>query len=87
MLEIFLWILVVVAALIGLDRLFLWMEERGWVYYRKKKSSVSAGDAFLSGNPFDPGSQHLMQARQEQTQEEEEDGDDDDKRKDEDRVS
>jgi hypothetical protein len=87
MLEIFLWALVVVAALIGLDRLFLWMEEKGWVYYRKKKSSVGMGDIFLSGNAFDPGAKHLQEARQEKTQEEEEDGDDDDKRKDEDRVS
>jgi hypothetical protein len=87
MLEIFLWILVVIAALIGLDRLFLWMEEKGWVYYRKKKSSLGMGDIFLGGNVFDPGTKHLMEARQEKTQEEEEDGDDDDKRKDEDRVS
>jgi hypothetical protein len=87
MVQIFLWGLVVVAALIALDRLFLWMEEKGWVYYRKKKSSVGMGDIFLGGNVFDPGAKHLQEARQEKTQEEEEDGDDDDKRKPEDRVS
>lgn len=87
MLQIFLWILVVIAALIALDRLFLWMEEKGWLYYRKKKSSSGAGDIFLGGNVFDPGAKHLMEARQEKTQDEDEDGDDDDKRKAEDRVT
>jgi hypothetical protein len=87
MLEIVLWSLVVVAGLIALDRLFLWMEEKGWVYYRKKKPKGGWGDVFLGGNVFDPGAKHLMEARQEKTQEEEEDGDDDAKRKAEDRVS
>ena len=87
MLEIFLWILVVIAALIALDRLGLWMEEKGWVYYRKKKPKSGWGDVFLGGNVFDPGVKHLQEARQEKAAEEEEDGDDDDKRKPEDRVS
>ena len=34
-------LIIVFAAIIlyGLDRLFLWMEDKGWIYYRKKKAS------------------------------------------------
>lgn len=87
MLEIFLWILVVIAGLIMLDRLGLWMEEKGWVYYRKKKPKSGWGDVLIGGNVFEADAKHLQEARQEQTQQEDEDGDDDDKRKPEDRVS
>jgi hypothetical protein len=87
MLEIGLWILVVIAGLILLHRLFLWMETKGWVYYAKKKPQSGWGDVFLGGNVFDPGVTYLKEARQEKTQEEEEDGDDDAKRKAEDQVS
>jgi hypothetical protein len=87
MLEIFLWILVVIAALIGLDRLFLWMEEKGWVYYRKVKRKGSASGVFLSANVFEPGGQAAMEAREERPgEEDEDDGDDERKRKPEDRL-
>ncbi len=88
MLEIVLWILVGVAALIGLDRLFLWMEAKGWVYYRKVKSKSGAGDIFMASDVFNPGARHGMDARQEQAgEQDEDDGDDDGKRKTDDRVS
>jgi len=88
MLEIFLWICVAVAGLLLLDRLFLWMEERGWLYYRKKKGTSSAADIFMGSNVFDPGSQHGIEARQDQAGEQDEnDGDDDGKRKMTDRLS
>jgi len=85
-LEIFLWILVGVAALIGLDQLFLWMEAKGWLYYRKVKPKGGWGDVFLGGNVFDPGARHLQEARQEHVNEDEDDGDDDGKRKSTDRL-
>lgn len=86
MLEIALWICVVVAGLLLFDRLFLWMEERGWVYYRKKKSKSGWGDVFTGSNVFDPNSKNLYEARQQKT-DQEDDGDDDGKRKAGDRVT
>jgi hypothetical protein len=80
-------VLVAVAGLILLDRLFLWMEEKGWVYYRKKKSKSGAADVFLGANFLDPGARHIQEARQERAGEEDEDaGDDEGKRKPEDRL-
>jgi hypothetical protein len=90
MLEIALWILVGVAALIGLDQLFLWMERKGWLYYRKvkRKGGASMADVLLGGNVFDPGVRHMHEARDERAgEEDEDDGDDDAKRKSGDQVS
>ena len=55
-------------ALILLDQLFLWMERKGWVYYRKVKrkgAPPSMADVLLGGNVFDPGVRHLHEARDE----------------------
>jgi len=90
MLEIALWILVGVAALIGLDQLGLWMERKGWLYYRnvKRKGGASMADVLLGGNVFDPGAHHMHEARDERAGEvDEDDGDDDGKRKSGDIVS
>lgn len=89
MLEIVLWILVVVAGLILLDQLFLWMEAKGWIYYRKvKRKSSGLADIFIGSDIFNPGARHLQEARRERASEEEEDdGDDERKRKPEDRLS
>ena len=86
MLEIVLWILVGVAGLLLLDQLGLWMERKGWVYYRKVKPKSGWGDVFLGGNVFDPGVRHLQDARQEHVNEDEDHGDDEGKRKAEDRL-
>ena len=87
MLEIILWILAGIAGLLLLDQLGLWMERKGWVYYRKVKPKGGIGDVFLGGNVFDPGARHLLEARQEHINEDEDDGDDDRKRKQEDQLS
>ena len=87
MLEIALWACAAIAGLILLDQLFLWMEAKGWVYYRKVKRKGGWGDVFLGGNVFDPGARNLQEARQEHANEDEDDGDDDGKRRDKDRVS
>ena len=89
MLEIVLWILVGVAGLLLLDQFFLWMERKGWVYYRKVKrqGGVPMADILLGGNVFDPGVRHMHEARDERPgEEDEDDGDDEGKRKAEDRV-
>lgn len=85
--EIVIWVAAIAAALFGLDRLFLWMERKGWVYWRKKKPG-SAGSGFLLGpDVFDPGKRYLEEAREEHVIAEEDDGDDDGRRKGADRVS
>jgi hypothetical protein len=90
MLEIVLWILAGVAGLILLDQLGLWMERKGWVYYRKVKrqgAPPSMADVFLGANVFDQSVRHLHEAREERAgEEDEDDGDDDGKRKPEDRI-
>jgi hypothetical protein len=85
--EIVLWILAGVAGLLLLDQLFLWMERKGWVYYRKVKPKSGWGDVFVGSDIFNPGARHLQEARQEHVNEDEDDGDDDRKRKAEDRLS
>lgn len=90
MLEIFLWICLVVGVLYGLDLLFLSMEAKGWVYYRKVKrgSSSGVGDMLTGSDIFNPGASRVQEARQERAGEEDEDnGDDDGRRKPSDRVA
>jgi hypothetical protein len=66
------WLLVVggvVAAGTLLDRLLLFAEQRGWIYWRRRKPSASAaGNALLSVQAiFEPDRAHVVeeQARQE----------------------
>lgn len=89
MLEIGLWVTAGVAGLVLTDQLLLWMERKGWLYYRKvkRKSPVSMADILLGSNVFDPGVRHMHEARDERPGEEDEDaGDDEGKRKPDDRV-
>jgi hypothetical protein len=89
LLEIILWICLVVGLLFGLDFLFLWMESKGWLYYRKVKRKGSAGPAILEINSvLDPGARAAVEAREERAgEEDEDDGDDDAQRKPGDRVA
>lgn len=66
------WITAAVAGLYLLDRLGLWMERRGWLYYRYKKGSGSAlGDPMLQLHRLiEPGAEHLLKAREERHHEE-----------------
>ncbi len=84
--DIVAWIAGIGVALFALDRLLLWMEARGWIYWRMVKSKSSGG--FLLGpDVFDPGTRHLEEAREEHVIEDEENGDDDAKRKNSDRLT
>jgi hypothetical protein len=50
-----------VAALFGLDRLGLWLEDRGWLYYRRRKPTSSPG-GFLAMQQFiEPGISHVIE--------------------------
>jgi hypothetical protein len=66
-----------ILALFALDRLALWMESRGWIYYRRRKPQSSAlGNAFLQVQALiEPDTKHLLEARQEDVCEADESGD------------
>lgn len=65
------------AALFVLDRLALWMEARGWIYYRTKKpSSTDLGNAFLElQSMLEPGKRNVVVVRTEEAVEEDDEGD------------
>ncbi|MBI1361240.1 MAG: hypothetical protein GC155_13265 [Alphaproteobacteria bacterium] len=76
-------------AVFAIDRLCLWMEAKGWIYWRKVKRRGSAGAAALStfNEAFDPSSRHAAEVREERQVEDEDDGDDDAQRPPEDRLT
>ena len=75
--SLFFWILAVAAGLFGLDRILLWAEARGWIYWRKVKPKHSgSGDAFLSlGQAITPSASYISEAKQATKSEERDNGD------------
>ncbi|HPR64170.1 MAG TPA: hypothetical protein PK014_08090 [Thermoanaerobaculia bacterium] len=63
---VFLSICILAAFLWFLDRCLLWMEARGWIYYRKKKTSPgTARNAFLHLQTMvDPGKQIIIEEQE-----------------------
>ena len=59
------WSGLALAALYALHRLALWMESRGWIYYRHKRgSSGSLGSAFLEVQALlEPANRHVLEIR------------------------
>lgn len=60
-----------------LDKLFLKMEARGWIYYRKKQPSrTTLGNAFLEiQSMIEPGKRQIIETRKE-IKDQQESGDD-----------
>lgn len=53
-----------VLGLLGLHRLAIWMEGRGWIYYRHR-GSAAAGSALLEIQSFyRPSVEHVIELRQ-----------------------
>ena len=53
----------VAGGLYALDRLGLYFERRGWVYYRKKRGSVPLATAVLETQSlFDPSKRYVLEA-------------------------
>jgi hypothetical protein len=69
--------LAIVAALLVVDRLLLWAEDRDWIYYRKRKPSItSLGTALFQMQAIvQPEKQHIVEARREIKEDEDDDGD------------
>lgn len=64
MLKIAVIILVIFAGLYGLHRLALWMEGRGWIYYKTSGSSTARTSAFLSVQSIlEPGKQYVLEEK------------------------
>ncbi len=68
--------LFIALALFLLDRLFLWFETKGWIYYRYKKSSIGTGNALQGLNAvFTPSAKYIIQVQEESSQSKESLGD------------
>jgi hypothetical protein len=51
--------------LYGLDRLGLWLEARGWLYYRHRKPASSPASAWVAWQQFlEPGARHVLEVRE-----------------------
>ena len=66
MLPITLGILLALVILFLLDRLGLWMERRGWIYWRKRRSKGTLGSTLLSlQDIFESGkASHILEIKQ-----------------------
>ena len=57
----------VIAALAAVDQLFLWMERRGWIYWRRRKPDPRGALLGPIDNVFNPAHEHVVE--QQETQE------------------
>ena len=71
------WVIAGVLALYALHRLSCWMEDRGWIYYRKKRGSSGAlGSAFLEVQSIlEPGKRYVLEERLKEDVEQDDSGD------------
>jgi hypothetical protein len=74
---LFAWVLAGAGVLYGLHRLSSWMEDRGWIYYRKKRgSSGTLGSAFLEvQSMLEPGKRYVLEEKRKEDVDDEESGD------------
>jgi hypothetical protein len=77
MLKIFLWLLLVAVAVFALDRLLLYMEKRGRIYYRKKKPGSSAlSNACLEIQQLlEPSKKYVVEIKKDEKKQQAEAGD------------
>jgi hypothetical protein len=71
------WVVFILVGLLALDRIAVWMERRGWIYWRRKHgSSGTLGTAFLELQTIlEPSKRHVIEARLEEDAEEDDSGD------------
>jgi len=67
--DVVLWCLIIIsglAALYGLHRLCLWLERRGWLFYKHKKPSSSEASCFVAlQQVLEPPIQHVLHVKEE----------------------
>jgi hypothetical protein len=62
-----LWTAGAVGALVAIDRLALWAESRGWLYWRRRKPATTGGDALGELiEVFQPSRQNVTRERRRQ---------------------
>lgn len=74
-----LWLVGFVLGLLAVDRLALWAESKGWIYWRKKKASTGAlGSALMEMNVIaNPSAEHVIVAKDGKQFEQRQNGDGD----------
>lgn len=74
-----LWIVGVGLALFAIDRLALWAEAKGWIYWRKKRPSTSALSSVLMemNTIANPSAEYVTVVKDGKKFEERQNGDDD----------
>jgi hypothetical protein len=77
MLKFALWALALIAALALVDRLLLWMEEKGWLYYRRTRGRGGGAIYHMmeTHSTFDPGIQEVIEAKYHEEKNQDESGD------------
>jgi hypothetical protein len=75
--ELALWMIGTVAGLFVLDRLLLWIESKGWIYYRRNKPGRGASTFHLLEwtSVLDPTQRQVMEIRAKEERQEDEAGD------------
>ena len=64
--------ILLIAAWRGLHYLFLWMETRGWIYYKTRPSSSGLGNALQELNSFmNPAVKEVLERKFEEQNEDE----------------
>ncbi len=71
------WGTVIVVVLLAVDRLLLWAEKKGWIYYRRNKPGRGASTYHLMEihSIFEPGFEEVIEAKLHEEQREDESGD------------
>jgi len=69
-------VLAIVCSALALHLLALWMERKGWIYYKHNKPSSSRlGNAFLEiQSILEPGKKHIIEIKNELKKESQESG-------------
>lgn len=53
-----------IAALAAVDQLFLWMERRGWIYWRHRKPDPRGAVLGPIDNVFNPAHEHVVEQQE-----------------------
>ena len=77
LIEVAPWLVGTVVGLFVLDRLLLWVESHGWIYYRQNKPGRGASTFHLLEwtSVLDPTQRQVIEIRKEKKQQEDEAGD------------
>ncbi|WP_167146203.1 hypothetical protein [Actinomyces sp. ZJ308] len=57
-------VLAVIVALAAVDRLFLWMERHGWIYWRRHRPDPRGAVLGPIDNVFNPAHEHVVEQQE-----------------------